>query len=67
MARSFLYPLIGFVAVTSLGACTITHKHVVEAPDEPIRLELAIKIDQEVRVRLDDDVEALIENNPDLF
>ncbi len=65
MARSFLYPLIGFVAVTSLGACTITHR--VEVPDEPIRLELAIKIDQEVRVRLDDDVEALIENNPDLF
>lgn len=49
----------------AIGACTVTHK--VEAPKEPIRVELAIKIDQEVRVRLDKDVEALIDNNPDLF
>ena len=43
------------------------HQVEVVAPKEPIRIELAIRIDQEVRVRLDDDVEALIENNPDLF
>ena len=61
------HALIGMMAVSglSLGAC----KHQVEvvAPKEPIRIELAIRIDQEVRVRLDKDVEALIENNPDLF
>jgi hypothetical protein len=47
-----------------LGACTITHK--VDA-SEPIRIELAIKIDQEVRVRLEEDIESLIADNPDLF
>ena len=52
------------LAGTLVAGCTVTHR--VEA-SEPIRIELAIKIDQEVRVRLDDDVEALIENNPDLF
>ena len=65
MTRSFLYPVMGLAAFASLSACTITHR--VEAPSEPIRVELAIKIDQEVRVRLDQDVEDLITDNPDLF
>ena len=58
--------LASLLAMPILGtACT--HKVEVVAPKEPIRIELAVRIDQEVRVRLDDDVEALIENNPDLF
>ena len=52
-------------AALVVGGCTVTHR--VEAPKEPIRVELAIKIDQEVRVRLDKDVEDLINDNPDLF
>ena len=35
--------------------------------DKPIVINLNVKIDQEVRVRLDKDVEDLIESNPDLF
>lgn len=35
--------------------------------DKPIVINLNVKIDQEVRVRLDKDVEDLIANNPDLF
>lgn len=35
--------------------------------EKPIVINLNVKIDQEVRVRLDQDVEDLIENNPDLF
>ena len=35
--------------------------------EKPIVINLNVKIDQEVRVRLDKDVEDLIENNPDLF
>lgn len=46
-------------------ACTPTVK--IEAPDKPIRIDLNVKIDQEVRVRLEDDVEDLIASNPDLF
>ncbi|MEM9599426.1 MAG: YnbE family lipoprotein [Pseudomonadota bacterium] len=57
--------ILATLAVSLVGACTVTHR--VEAPKEPIRVELAIKIDQEVRVRLDDDVEELINENPDLF
>ena len=39
----------------------------LRAPKDPIRIDLNVKIDQEVRVRLDDDVEDLITTNPDLF
>jgi len=35
--------------------------------EKPIVINLNVKIDQEVRVRLDKEVEDLIENNPDLF
>ena len=39
----------------------------IVAPDKPIEINLNVKIDQEVRVRLDKDVEDLISDNPDLF
>jgi len=49
----------------SVAACSTTVK--MEAPKEPIRIDLNVKIDQEVRIRLDDEVENLIDENPDLF
>lgn len=48
-----------------LAACTHTVK--IEAPSEPITINLNVKIDQEVRVKLDQEVEDLIAENPDLF
>ena len=39
----------------------------LQAPKDPIKIDLNIKIDQEVRVRLEDDVNELITQNPDLF
>jgi len=35
--------------------------------DKPIIIELNVNINQEIRVRLDKDVEDLIADNPDLF
>lgn len=57
----------GFILVGTALAVACTHKVEVIAPKEPIRIELAIKIDQEVRVRLEQDIEDLIADNPDLF
>ncbi|WP_416879469.1 YnbE family lipoprotein [Litorimonas sp.] len=61
--------LLGIAFFTSLGggmsACTPTVK--IEPSDKPIKIDLNVKIDQEVRVRLDKDVEELIADNPDLF
>lgn len=39
----------------------------VQAPDKPIEINLNVKIEQEVRIKLDQEIEDLIENNPDIF
>lgn len=59
------FVMIGLVAASFFAACQ--PKVQIVAPKDPIRIELNVKIDQEVRVRLDKDVEDLISNNPDLF
>lgn len=62
---------IGFGALAwimlflTVGACTPRVE--VAAPDKPITINLNVKIDQEVRVKLDKEVEDLIRNNPDVF
>jgi len=56
-----------FVAASAaaLSACTPTLR--IEPSDKPIRIDLNVRIDQEVRIRLDREVEDLIASNPDLF
>jgi hypothetical protein len=49
----------------SVAACNPTVK--VEAPDKPIVINLNVKIEQEVRIKVDKDVESLVNNNPNLF
>lgn len=53
--------LAGFL----ITGCSPTVK--IQAPDKPITINLNVKIDQEIRVKLDKDVEDLIADNPDLF
>ena len=60
--RSLIF--IGVVAM-GLQACAPTVR--VEAPKEPITINLNIKLDAEVRVRLEDQAKDDITNNPDLF
>jgi hypothetical protein len=56
-----------FLAITAAGlaACQPTVK--VEAPDKPIVINLNIKIEQEVRVKVDREVEDLLKKQPDIF
>ena len=49
----------------ALAACT--HRVQVEAPKDPIVINLNVKIEQEVRVKVEKDVEDLLEENPDIF
>jgi hypothetical protein len=49
----------------ALGACQ--HKVQVEAPKDPIVINLNVKIEQEVRIKVEEDVEDLFADNPDLF
>lgn len=58
---------LGALLLTGLlgAACSPTVK--VEAPDKPIVINLNVKIEQEVLVRLQRDVEQLIRDNPQDF
>lgn len=48
-----------------LAACQPTVK--VETPTEPITINLNIKLDAEVRVKLEEKAAKDIESNPDIF
>jgi YnbE-like lipoprotein len=67
--RSWLNPLpaatIAALVASMLAACQPTVK--VEAPDKPIVINLNVKIEQEVRVKIDREVEDLLKTQPDLF
>ena len=52
-------------AVIALAACEPTVR--VEAPKEPITINLNVKIDAEVRVKIEEQAEEDIKNAPDLF
>lgn len=57
-------------AMTLMGGmfaagCTPTVR--VEAPKDPIVINLNVKIEQEVRVKVEKEAEQLIDNRPDLF
>ena len=57
--------LIALATVALLAACAPTVK--VEAPDKPIVINLNIKIEQEIRTKIEKDVEALFEDEEGLF
>lgn len=48
-----------------LGACSPTIK--LEVPDKPIVINLNVKIEQEVRVKLEKGVEEAMQKNPKIF
>ncbi len=54
-----------FLAVVLVAACQPTVR--VEAPKDPIVINLNVKIEQEVRVKLEKDVEDLLEQDDDIF
>ena len=66
MRRNYPINFVSLVAVMILmTACTPTVK--VEAPQEPITINLNIKLDADVRVKLEEEAKKDIESNPDVF
>lgn len=57
--RSFIFSLL------LLAGCTPTVK--VEAPDKPIEINMNIKIEQEVRVKVEKDLDDVFASDPALF
>ena len=63
--RSYLKPTIriaGAALALPLASCVT-----VKAPDKPIEINLNVAIKQEVLVRLQQDVQRMIEQNPQAF
>lgn len=56
---------LAVLMVALAAGCTPTVK--VEAPDKPIVINLNVKIEQEVRIKVENDVEDLFDAEPDLF
>ena len=48
-----------------IPACAPTVK--VEAPDKPITINLNVKVEHEIRVKIDKDLDELISTDSDLF
>ncbi|MBP2290600.1 YnbE family lipoprotein [Azospirillum rugosum] len=56
---------IGGLSTAGLLACAPTVK--IEAPDKPIEINLNIRIEQEVRVKVERDLDKAIADDPALF
>ena len=66
MRRNYHLNIVSIVAVLMLTtACTPTVK--VEAPQEPNTINLNIKLDADVRVKLEEQAKEDIAANPDVF
>lgn len=57
--------LMAMVLVTGALACT--PRVVVEAPDKPITININIKLDADIRVRLEETAKKDIRANPNVF
>lgn len=63
--KNALVAASGIGLMLALGACNPTVK--IQAPDKPIEINLNIKIDQQVRVKVDRELDDVLASNPDLF
>ncbi|RMG41173.1 MAG: YnbE family lipoprotein [Candidatus Dadabacteria bacterium] len=61
----FNRPLLAALSVLVLSACS--PRVTVEPPDKPITINLNVKIDHQVRVKVDKDLEDVISDDSELF
>ena len=60
----FILASLPALVILAVG-CAPTVK--VEAPEEPIEINLNVKIEHEIRVKVERDIEELLSENEDLF
>jgi len=59
------WPILAIIALVLAAGCTPTVK--LEAPKEPIVINMNIKIEHEIRVKVDKDLDELISDQQDIF
>lgn len=57
--------MIAMLALFLLAGCTPRIE--VEAPKEPITINMNVKIEHEIHIKVDKDVESLLKSRSDLF
>ena len=57
--------LLTIFALGMIGGCSPTVK--LEAPKEPIEINLNVKIEHEIRVQVDKELEGLFDEDSELF
>jgi hypothetical protein len=57
--------ILVLVLLSFLAGCNPTVK--VEAPDKPIEINLNVKIEHEIRLQVDKELEGLFEEDSDVF
>ena len=67
--NSQIRALSGLMVASVVGALLVACQPTVrvEAPKDPIVINLNVKIEQEVRIKLEKDVEELLEQDDDIF
>jgi hypothetical protein len=65
MGARVCFTLLAALGIASLAACS--PKIQVEAPKEPITINLNVKIEHEIRVKVDEDLEDLFDEDDDIF
>ncbi len=65
MSVALIRPAVLLGLIGLLGACSPTVR--LEVPDKPIVINLNVKIEQEVRVKLEKGVEEAMQQNPKIF
>ncbi len=65
MVARVRFTLFAALWIASLAACS--PKVRVEAPKEPITINLNVKIEHEIRVKVDEDLENLFDEDDDIF
>lgn len=59
--------LLSAILVATLGTASCSPTVKLEAPDKPIEINMNIKIEQEVRVRVEKDLDDVFASDPELF
>lgn len=57
----------GVTALMAIGLTGCTPRIEVAAPKQPITINMNVKIEHEIHVKVDKDVETLLKNRSDLF
>jgi len=65
MYQNLIKIFTGSVFLLAVAACTPTVK--VAAPDEPITINLNVKVEHEIRVKIDKDLDDLMTKDSGLF